>query len=510
MDVVVSIFVTYIVLVAEVIWFWILLSPIDSSDHEISAVFRVPARFRGLAIWQKILFVFAAIFVFIGLPIVAGYCGWLFAWQMARRASDLSVHHTFATSYPRIVIDVVAGIYVIWRIVRRRGAEAVKTVWVRTIMDGAVALYCSAWILTFCYHIVVTVPREIEQEASSVPVAMPIDNKHKLSAPSKSDEELATLYTELRGTRLPQKSAQEDFFRPSPPMFSEAHDKFNISAGTVSTTISKENGIWCLIRAAGACLVKPYIGDDGRFYVDAQLLVVPGYGEVRLIKNVLHKNVPEWDSCFNNTSLEVVNDKQTPMFQVIYTTPTDIVINGIFLSGDTLVVASPGELNTHPASQPVTGEEYPVKRIFKYPSRITLCKQLEASLEPAPRRERPYANLTTDEFCGKVLAEADSINRIAEGCLQAVGNQESNEARDAVRKEFSGYFLKCCWQTVANMHDELVYRLKPATEGKGEHLFVEVLHEARHRSTGVELGAVKDISVYLRSLCQQLERLQRR
>lgn len=105
-----------------------------------------------------------------------------FAKQMLRRALDLSVHSTFATSYPRIVIDVAVLFYVLFRIGRRRGTEGVKLHWLENVRDAAVAVSV-AFLLTFAYHLSITVPREIRLQAASNPAPEPLDDNHKLTAP---------------------------------------------------------------------------------------------------------------------------------------------------------------------------------------------------------------------------------------------------------------------------------------------------------------------------------------
>jgi hypothetical protein len=286
-------------------------------------------------------------------------------------------------------------------------------------------------------------------------------------------------------------------------MFSEAKDRFNIVAGGISTTLGNGQSNYLVGSPAGSP-IKEYV-ENNKFFVDAILFQAPGFGSVELKRNILHKNIPDWDRCFNATTLEVVDDKLTPVFQMIYTTPNDIVINGIFRLHENVFIFSPKGFSSQSADQPITNVEYSVKRIFKYPTRTYYCKTLEISASQTEKpKTGPYRALTNTQLCDVTATESGRIYAMANQCLRNLENSTSNDIRNQFRRSFSDEFMKCCSQTVKDMHEELIFRLRPATQSDNEHLFDEVDWESRHNPTGVVLSTVQDISIYLRNLCAQL------
>jgi hypothetical protein len=253
--------------------------------------------------------------------------------------------------------------------------------------------------------------------------------------------------------------------------------------------------------------VKGYV-ENGRFVADAMLFSMGGYGSVRLEKNVLHKNIPTWDRCFNASTLEIVDDQLTPVFQMVYTTPNDIVISGVFHVDQIVYILSDG-LSWHAAEEPVTSDEYSVKLIFKYPSREYFCKQLEPisrKLKPTTKPP-PYRGLPNGPLCDEVSATASTIYAKADRCFQelvdASTRKEPADSLKRIRRSFSDDFEKCCSQKIIDLHEELIFRLKPQIAGEGERFFREMLRESRNAS-GVPFSTVEEISTNLRNLCGQL------
>lgn len=302
---------------------------------------------------------------------------------------------------------------------------------------------------------------------------------------------------------------QPDLIPTQPPMFSESTDTYNISGG-VSVTLTKEHSSMCLVMWHDACLMKGYI-DNKTFLVDASLFVGVGHGSVEIIRNELHKNIPEWDRCFDATALEVVDENLVPVFQMRYTTPNDIVIYGIFHTEDTTVVAAPkNRLGFHPNSQAVTKAEYPVKPIFKYPSRTYHCKVLEPDPPAVNNATGPYRGLSSKEFCERVNKEADKIYALSSDYYarldqaKSTNKSDPQEARNLVRRSFSDEFVECCWKTAREMHEELIFRLKPIKDSENESVMDEVDFERAHNPTGVIITTGWDVSRYLKALCGQL------
>ncbi len=165
--------------------------------------------------------------------------------------------------------------------------------------------------------------------------------------------------------------------QPTKPTFSDAPE-FHVSAGTVWTTITRDNKkgyAKCLINAGG-CLAMGYLDNNDRLVVNATLYT-HGDSPVKIEGNVLFKENPEWDRCFNDTALEVVDTERTPVLQVIYRTPQDVAIYGLFQGNGWLMSLSPRGIAPLDPKTVITKDNYDVKRIFKYPSRTSGCAEEE-------------------------------------------------------------------------------------------------------------------------------------
>jgi hypothetical protein len=73
-----------------------------------------------------------------------------------------------------------------------------------------------------------------------------------------------------------------------------------------------------------------------------------------------------WDYNTNGTSIEVINENETPIFQYIYRSPYEILVNGIFplAHGSGVIVAS--QTGTYLGGKYLM--RYDTTPIFKYPS----------------------------------------------------------------------------------------------------------------------------------------------
>lgn len=92
-----------------------------------------------------------------------------FVWEIIKQAADITVHSTFSTSYPAILRDLAVAGYVLLRIFRRGGGIAAVMKHVDNVKDAGVALV-AAFVLTFLYHLFLTVPDEIGHESTAPPV----------------------------------------------------------------------------------------------------------------------------------------------------------------------------------------------------------------------------------------------------------------------------------------------------------------------------------------------------
>lgn len=110
-------------------------------------------------------------------------------------------------------------------------------------------------------------------------------------------------------------------------------------------------------------LLSAYI-KDGKLVVDAVLR-----GETRLIANTLQNTNINWDRNYNDSAFEVVDDTGVPMLQIVYMTPNTVSIYGVF-QGKHVYFAYKGGVTVNSTPEPYFPVgEYPLKAIFKYPSR---------------------------------------------------------------------------------------------------------------------------------------------
>ncbi len=100
-----------------------------------------------------------------GLAIIA-FTIFPFAWELTKEAANLTIHSTYGTTFWAIFRDIAVVAYVAIKVGKRRGSEAVRK-YLRDGADLAEALVI-AFVLTFVYHLAITVPDGINTEASLV------------------------------------------------------------------------------------------------------------------------------------------------------------------------------------------------------------------------------------------------------------------------------------------------------------------------------------------------------
>jgi len=101
-------------------------------------------------------------------------------------------------------------------------------------------------------------------------------------------------------------------------------------------------------------------------YVDTTLYGGDQLSQVQLKQNILVSVPPNWDYNSDGSTIEIVNDKQEPIFQLIYKTQYYIVINGyLYYPGGFMFVNEDGRAIMNPKTPPI---DYSFKRIFQYPS----------------------------------------------------------------------------------------------------------------------------------------------
>jgi hypothetical protein len=119
-------------------------------------------------IMRKACIIWGCISMFIaGLAIIA-FTIFPFAWELVTQSADVTGHSTFSSSYAALFRDIAVVVYVARKVWKRRGIEAVRK-YLNDGRDLAEALII-AFVLTFLYHLVFSVPNRIRTEAASVSV----------------------------------------------------------------------------------------------------------------------------------------------------------------------------------------------------------------------------------------------------------------------------------------------------------------------------------------------------
>lgn len=163
---------------------------------------------------------------------------------------------------------------------------------------------------------------------------------------------------------LPQESKLKKLEEPT---FSEELNKVSISLGnkgTFTTDIStlKEKP-YVPTNLNGFKPVILYYSENN-IYADVQIYGGTGLPPIQIKKNKIINKPPNWDYNSNKSALEIVNEKQVPMYQYIYKTPSHIIVNGIFPYPGGLMLAIEGGIIFNPSPSKI----FSLKPIFKYPS----------------------------------------------------------------------------------------------------------------------------------------------
>jgi hypothetical protein len=180
---------------------------------------------------------------------------------------------------------------------------------------------------------------------------------------------------------------------PDTPRFSERFDRFTVHYGGTRCDISNKNG-----SQIGLLTIKPDgsggVGgnpneprssndevrlvvtvNDNQLLVDADLFTGPGQPPMHVRRNEISGRPlkmwenPGWDKQSSGSALEIVNQDRFPVLQIIYLDNAQVIINGVFVSGERaviltdeqMVVAVKSELNEFL-------KHFPIKRLFKYPA----------------------------------------------------------------------------------------------------------------------------------------------
>ncbi len=153
------------------------------------------------------------------------------------------------------------------------------------------------------------------------------------------------------------------------PRFSENIDNFSFSLGErgISVGYKKEvlekGHMKNLFVFGNYRPVELYI-EGGQLYADVKIYGGSGLPPLEIKKNKLLNKPPDWDFNSNETALEIVDNKQTPIYQFFYKNPSHIVMNGIFPFPGGLILANESGATINP----ILSTNFSLKRIFKYPS----------------------------------------------------------------------------------------------------------------------------------------------
>ena len=153
------------------------------------------------------------------------------------------------------------------------------------------------------------------------------------------------------------------------PRFSENIENFSFSLGErgISVGYKKEvlekehmNNLFVFNNYRP---VELYI-EGGQLYADVKIYGGHGLPPIEIRKNKLSNKPHDWDFNSNDKALEIVDNKQTPIYQFFYKTPSHIVMNGIFPFPGGLILANENGATINP----IFPTNFSLKRIFKYPS----------------------------------------------------------------------------------------------------------------------------------------------
>lgn len=132
-----------------------------------------------------------------------------------------------------------------------------------------------------------------------------------------------------------------------------------------------ENGMSASATVAGLRKgQKPFVGfpitvfaKDTDNKIHYRISIWNGFSPVEVTDDEFSLHEPFWDRNFDKTALEIVDEKQNPVLQVMWKTPTNLVINGIFRlqNGSVVIADSNGWRPMKPGDK--------IKPLFKYPSR---------------------------------------------------------------------------------------------------------------------------------------------
>ncbi len=175
-----------------------------------------------------------------------------------------------------------------------------------------------------------------------------------------------TLAEPIRALENPPSSSPT----PTPPKlqhpaFREKADTLNVDFGGVGFGFARhvlEQGPGVPLRISGFVPVTLHLVDNN-LYADTEVYAGPSKAAIKIKANEFEVTPLGWDKNSSENAFEVVNERQMPVFQMIYESPSRIVIKGyLILPNGRLLFASETGLSFDLLPKK------PLDRIFKYPA----------------------------------------------------------------------------------------------------------------------------------------------
>ncbi len=161
---------------------------------------------------------------------------------------------------------------------------------------------------------------------------------------------------------------------PKQPTFKEAPGNFVALVGGTQYSVSHlstRQKPTRIIAFGDSPAITAYVEND-RFYVDALLYYAPDKSPLHLVHNELKGRPPQWDRNFDDSAIEIVDERLTPRFQLIYMNARTVVLRGVFQYRDGAAVFDE-HANYFIGSRE---KEVNITRIFRYPSRLHQGEEL--------------------------------------------------------------------------------------------------------------------------------------
>jgi hypothetical protein len=109
--------------------------------------------------------------------------------------------------------------------------------------------------------------------------------------------------------------------------------------------------------------------ENGRILADVKLWNDPTKPQAEIIHDHFAIQPPGWDWNFDNEAFEAVDEQRRPMLQLVYRSPSEIDVRGLFITGGLAWLfsndAMVGPIPSEDSDRVMT--EHPITRIFKYP-----------------------------------------------------------------------------------------------------------------------------------------------